>query len=121
MGNIGGLFYGFGFMEPFGVAAMHYGMKQDIELPLNLNVWNDFFYYIAGFMDNFEPVRWRHTHFHHHSYTIFNDPVDYEIAIKKPSDIFIVFFYTYAFWCNFISHISLLYWETIKTCFWSNY
>ena len=44
--------------------------------------WNDFFYYIAGFMDNFEPVRWRHSHFHHHSYTIFNDPYDFEILVK---------------------------------------
>ena len=37
--------------------------------------WNDFFYYIASFMDNFEPIRWRYSHFHHHTYTIFNDHV----------------------------------------------
>ena len=30
--------------------------------------WNDFFYYIASFMDNFEPIRWRYSHFHHHSH-----------------------------------------------------
>ena len=77
---------------------------------------NDFFYYIAGFMDNFEPVRWRHTHFHHHSYTIFNDPVDFEIAIKKPSDLFLFFSIFMPFGAIFFPHKSL-YWETIKHAF----
>jgi len=45
--------------------------------------WNDFFYYIASFMDNFEPIRWRYSHYHHHTYTQFNDPVDFEIHVKK--------------------------------------
>ena len=34
-------------------------------------------------MDNFEPIRWRYSHFHHHSYTIFNDPYDFEILVKE--------------------------------------
>ena len=79
--------------------------------------WNDFFYYIAGFMDNFEPVRWRHSHFHHHSYTIFNDPLDFEISVTKPTDLI-------AFFANYIpfAHIIMfphksLHWETIKHAF----
>ena len=55
--------------------------------------WNDFFYWIAGYMDNFEPVRWRHSHFHHHSYTLFNDPYDFEVAVKKPTDL--IYFFCY--------------------------
>ena len=34
---------------------------------------NEIFYHIGSFMYNFEPVRWRWSHFHHHSYTICNN------------------------------------------------
>ena len=40
---------------------------------------NDFFYYIASFMNNFEPIRWRWSHSLHHSYTASVDPHDYEV------------------------------------------
>ncbi len=40
---------------------------------------NDFFYNIASFMNNFEPVRWRWSHSLHHSYTASVDPHDYEV------------------------------------------
>ena len=41
---------------------------------------NEFFYYISSFMSNFEPVRWRHTHFVHHGNTMSTDnPFDHEI------------------------------------------
>jgi fatty acid desaturase len=41
---------------------------------------NEFFYYISSFMSNFEPIRWRYTHFVHHGNTYStNDPFDYEI------------------------------------------
>ena len=41
---------------------------------------NEFFYYISSFMANFEPTRWRYTHFVHHGNTYStNDPFDYEI------------------------------------------
>ena len=40
---------------------------------------NDFFYVIASFMNNFEPVRWRWSHSLHHSYTASIDPHDYEV------------------------------------------
>ena len=35
---------------------------------------NNFFYQIACFMNNFEPIRWRWSHFKHHSHTAFEDP-----------------------------------------------
>ena len=41
--------------------------------------YNDFFYYIASFMNNFEPVRWRWSHSLHHSYTASIDPHDFEV------------------------------------------
>ena len=40
---------------------------------------NDFFYTIASYMNNFEPVRWRWSHSLHHSYTASVDPHDYEV------------------------------------------
>ena len=78
--------------------------------------WNDFFYYISSFMDNFEPIRWRYSHFHHHSYTIFNDPVDFEIHVKKPTDL-LVFFLHYVPFSGFIFFKNSLQWETIKHAF----
>ncbi len=39
---------------------------------------NDFFYHIASFLNNFEPVRWRWSHSLHHSYTASVDPHDFE-------------------------------------------
>ena len=41
---------------------------------------NEFFYYLSSFMANFEPTRWRYTHFVHHGNTYStNDPFDHEI------------------------------------------
>ena len=40
---------------------------------------NKFFYNIASFMNNFEPVRWKWSHSLHHSYTASVDPHDYEV------------------------------------------
>jgi len=78
--------------------------------------WNDFFYYIASFMDNFEPIRWRYSHYHHHTYTQFNDPVDFEIHVKKPTDL-IVFFSHYIPFSGFVFFKNSLQWETIKHAF----
>ena len=75
--------------------------------------WNNFFYQIACFMDNFEPVRWRWSHFKHHGHTAFDDPHDFEIAIRKPTDIFLFFSYLIPFGTVFIFHKSLQV-ETIK-------
>ena len=78
--------------------------------------WNDFFYYIASFMDNFEPIRWRYSHYHHHTYTIFTDPVDFEIHVKKPTDL-LIFFTHYIPFSGFIFFKNSLQWETIKHAF----
>ncbi len=40
---------------------------------------NNFFYYIASFLNNFEPIRWRWSHSLHHSYTASVDPHDFEV------------------------------------------
>ena len=40
---------------------------------------NEFFYYIASFMNNFEPIRWRWSHKQHHNYTASIDPHDFEV------------------------------------------
>jgi len=41
---------------------------------------NEFFYYISSFMSNFEPIRWRYTHFVHHGNTYSTEnPFDHEI------------------------------------------
>ena len=41
---------------------------------------NEFFYYISSFMSNFEPTRWRYTHFVHHGNTYSTEnPFDHEI------------------------------------------
>ena len=53
---------------------------------------NEIFYHIGSFMYNFEPIRWRWSHFHHHSYTLHTKgPYDYEIQVTKPTDLFFVF------------------------------
>ena len=41
---------------------------------------NEIFYYISSYMANFEPIRWRYTHFVHHGNTYSTkDPYDHEI------------------------------------------
>jgi len=41
---------------------------------------NEFFYYISSFMSNFEPIRWRYSHFVHHANTYSTEnPFDHEI------------------------------------------
>ena len=77
---------------------------------------NKTFYQIACFMNNFEPTRWRNSHFKHHSYTAFEDPLDIEIAIHKPADLFFFFSHFIPFAQIFIIHKSL-HLETIKHAF----
>jgi len=53
---------------------------------------NEVFYHITSFMYNYEPIRWRWSHFHHHSYTLHTQEVyDHEIQVTKPTDLFFVF------------------------------
>ena len=52
---------------------------------------NEVFYHITSFMYNYEPIRWRWSHFHHHSYTLHTkERYDHEIQVTKPSDLFFV-------------------------------
>jgi len=53
---------------------------------------NEVFYHVTSFMYNYEPIRWRWSHFHHHSYTLSTDsPYDHEIQVTKPTDLLFVF------------------------------
>ena len=52
------------------------------------DLYNKIFYQIGSFMTNFDPTRWRWSHFNHHSHTLFTkDPYDFEIEIRKPTDL----------------------------------
>jgi fatty acid desaturase len=71
-------------------------------------------------MYNFEPIRWRWSHFHHHSYTLHTKgPYDYEIQVTKPTDLFFVFLMhlpggnLLLIFKGFLS----FHWETIKHAF----
>ena len=76
--------------------------------------WNEFFYQIASYMNNFEPVRWRWSHFKHHTFTAFTkDPFDFEIAITKPTDVIYFFSLFIPFTNIFYLHKSLQF-ETLK-------
>ncbi len=75
--------------------------------------WNNFFYQIASYMDNFEPVRWKWSHFKHHTQTAYDEPHDFEIAIRKPTDLFLFFSYFIPF-SQMITFHKTLQFETIK-------
>ena len=49
---------------------------------------NKFFYHITSFLGGFEAVRWKWSHFHHHTYTIFTheEVYDYENNSPKPTE-----------------------------------
>ena len=52
---------------------------------------NTFFYQLTSFMFSYEPVRWRWSHFRHHSHTLSVEEIyDHEIQITKPTDLFLV-------------------------------
>jgi fatty acid desaturase len=65
----------------YGHFQIHYGMRQVTKLLSNQNLLNEFFYYISSsYLANFEPLRWRHTHFVHHGNTYSTEnPFDHEI------------------------------------------
>jgi fatty acid desaturase len=76
--------------------------------------WNEFFYQIASYMNNFEPVRWRWSHFKHHGHTASTkDPHDFEIAISKPTDVLYFFSLFIPFANVFYLHKSLQF-ETLQ-------
>ena len=55
---------------------------------------NECFYYLTSFMFNYEPIRWRWSHFHHHTYTLHTkEHYDHEIQVTKPTDLLWLFIY----------------------------
>ena len=55
---------------------------------------NESFYYLTSFMFNYEPIRWRWSHFHHHTYTLHTkEHYDHEIQVTKPTDLLWLFIY----------------------------
>ena len=49
---------------------------------------NKFFYHITSLLGGFESVRWKWSHFHHHTYTIFTheEVYDYENNSPRPTE-----------------------------------
>ena len=49
---------------------------------------NKFFYHITSLLGGFEAVRWKWSHFHHHTYTIFTheEVYDYENNSPRPTE-----------------------------------
>ena len=45
---------------------------------------NKLFYNITSFMGGFEAVRWKWSHYHHHSYTIFTNQEEYDYENNSP-------------------------------------
>ena len=45
---------------------------------------NKVFYHTTSFMGGFEAVRWKWSHFHHHSYTIFTTEKEYDYENNSP-------------------------------------
>jgi fatty acid desaturase len=49
---------------------------------------NKIFWYIGSYMAAFEPIRWKWSHYHHHSYTMHTiNPIDVEVQITRPVDV----------------------------------
>ena len=64
-------------------------------------------------MNNFEPVRWRWSHYKHHGHTAYAEPLDFEIVIRKPTDLIFFFSLFVPFGGVLFFHKSLQM-ETIK-------
>jgi fatty acid desaturase len=78
---------------------------------------NLIFWHISSFMTAFEPIRWKWTHFVHHSSTMHTtSPYDFEIQVTRPADVFAFFLKFIPFGGLLILHKSLHYVhvETIK-------
>ena len=78
---------------------------------------NEMFYHIGSFMFNFEPIRWRWSHFRHHSNTLHTTDkgLDYEIQVTKPTDLLFVFLHHLPLGnLAFYKSYAALHFETIK-------
>ena len=66
---------------------------------------NEIFYQIGSFMVWKEPTRWRWSHFTHHGHTLStSDPYDYEIQVRKPTDLLIISLFVIPFGNLFLIH-----------------
>ena len=78
---------------------------------------NEIFYHIGSFLFNFEPIRWRWSHFRHHSNTLHTNEYgfDYEIQVTKPTDlIWLVIHHLPLGNLTFYKSNAALHFETIK-------
>ncbi len=77
---------------------------------------NETFYHIGSFLFNFEPIRWRWSHFHHHSYTLHTAKhIDHEIQVTKPTDLLWLFIHHLPLGnLLFYKSNAALHFETIK-------
>ena len=77
---------------------------------------NETFYHIGSFLFNFEPIRWRWSHFHHHSYTLHTEKhIDHEIQVTKPTDLLWLFIHHLPLGnLLFYKSNAALHFETIK-------
>ena len=64
-------------------------------------------------MNNFEPVRWRWSHYKHHGHAAYAEPLDFGIIIRKPTDLIFFFSLFVPFGGVLFFHKSLQM-ETIK-------
>ena len=68
---------------------------------------NKFFYHITSLLGGFEAVRWKWSHFHHHTYTIFTheEVYDYENNSPKPTEP-VLSSNIYEVLCKYLNYIS---------------
>ena len=74
LGELGGLSFSFLSMEIYGIVQILFGMKQDIKQLLN-QIFGITFLSYRKLYEWLEPVRWKWSHFRHHGYTYFDDPL----------------------------------------------
>ena len=74
---------------------------------------NEIFYQIGSFMTGFEPTRWHWSHFRHHGYTLFTDPLDFEAQVQKPTDLLFILCHVIPFGLLFYLHRSAQF-ESLK-------
>ena len=48
---------------------------------------NKIFYEITSFLGGFESIRWKWSHFHHHTYTIFTEEEIYDYENNSPGQL----------------------------------
>ena len=88
-GAHGGLFPLYCFMVIFFIAkTISVNHETNHETYFKSRRLNKIFYEITSFLGGFESVRWKWSHFHHHTYTIFThkEVYDYENNSPRPTE-----------------------------------